>query len=392
MAALAEFWWVGPAAVGAGTVGWLGVRHQRAENARRLEYDAARHDLRGARAAVTQARVDVKVARAEVAKIHAERAAGRRTNAEVAAARRDLQTAERELRAATAGVRSRKAQVAAARAALPSGTTDPASLPVGRLMAAHDAVTARWLEYETDPAKLIAFPAMSDAREPLTGAYLTASAAALQLRPDSAQARITTADYAAYRDAVHRLEKAFAAAEERAWQLARGSGSIPPGTAEPPGIASAATPHWADVAQSVITKSAEAITRAAESARAVAEGARQAATDARRARPGAGSPDTGSTGTGTTDTDNPSTGGPRTGSADTGRPSAGSPGTGTLATDDNTGTGPESSSPASGSPPAAPKPATAPKPPSAASGSPAPRTWPVPSRTRDPRGPTGGGG
>src|SRR5690606_19199498 len=43
-----------------------------------------------------------------------------------------------------------------------------------RLMHAHDEVTARWLDYELDVAKLIAFPAMSDGRQPLTAAFLRA--------------------------------------------------------------------------------------------------------------------------------------------------------------------------------------------------------------------------
>ena len=38
----------------------------------------------------------------------------------------------------------------------------------------HDAVTSRWLEYELDVAKIIAFPAMSDGRQPLTAAFLRA--------------------------------------------------------------------------------------------------------------------------------------------------------------------------------------------------------------------------
>lgn len=35
-----------------------------------------------------------------------------------------------------------------------------------RLFAEHDQITARWLDYELDVAKLIAFPAMSDGRQP----------------------------------------------------------------------------------------------------------------------------------------------------------------------------------------------------------------------------------
>ena len=42
------------------------------------------------------------------------------------------------------------------------------------LFAAHDGVTTRWLDYELDVAKLIAYPAMSDGRQPLTAAFLRA--------------------------------------------------------------------------------------------------------------------------------------------------------------------------------------------------------------------------
>nr|WP_241740217.1 TolC family protein [Microbacterium invictum] len=267
---MAEFWWIAPTAVGAGAVGWIGVRHQRAENARRLEYEAARSDLRAARAEGTKARVTVKVARAELARSQAERAAGRASSADVAAARRELQRAEREYRAAGAGVRSYRAQVSAARAVLPTTTTsDPSTLPVGRLMASHDTVIARWLDYETDPAKLIAFPAMSDARQPLTADFLTASATAHDLRPASARARMTTTDFAAYRDAVRGLEQSFNAAEERAWQLARSSGSIPP-DAEPHPTPPAPTLQWTEFAQNAISKGADALARAAEVARQAA--------------------------------------------------------------------------------------------------------------------------
>ncbi|MGV9195451.1 TolC family protein [Microbacterium sp. MC2] len=267
LAALAEFWWVAPAAAGAGALGWFGVRAQRAENARRLEYDAARNDLRAARGEVARARASVKVARAEFAQVQAERTAGRATPADVAAARRELQRAEQEARAAGAGVRSRRAQVSAARASLQAQQpSDPATLPLGRLMAAHDAVIARWLDYETDAAKVLAFPAMSDARQPATAAFLTASSAAQQLRPASPQTRISTTQFSEYRDAVRALERAFNAAEEHAWQQARAGGSVPPGARPHPSAASPAI-DWADMAQTAIAKGADALARAAEAAR-----------------------------------------------------------------------------------------------------------------------------
>jgi len=266
-ATIAEFWWVGPIVIGTGTLGWFGLRHQRTVSARRLEYDAARHDLRGARREATTTRVAVRVARADLARAQAERTASRATSADVAAARRDLQRAQREAKAAAATVRSRRAHVSAARAALPRSAADASSLPLGRLMAAHDAVTARWLDYETDPAKLIAFPTMSDGRQPRTAAYLARRAAAQRLRPSSAQPRMTPEEFAAYREAVHLLTRAFDDAEAEAWRHARAHGTIPPGQdadPEPAGWASVAQ----SVAQTVIATSADAISRAAASVRA----------------------------------------------------------------------------------------------------------------------------
>lgn len=87
---------------------------------------------------------------------------------------------------------------------------------VQRVLDAHDTVTRRWLDYELDVAKLIAFPAMSDGREPLTAAFLRAKKVADGLRPASADARISAADLTAYRDAVTDAEVAFDVAERDA--------------------------------------------------------------------------------------------------------------------------------------------------------------------------------
>jgi hypothetical protein len=70
-----------------------------------------------------------------------------------------------------------------------------------RLFAEHDEVTARWLDYELDVAKLIAFPAMSDGRQPLTAAFLRAKKIADALRPASADAKLSEAEIAEYVDA-----------------------------------------------------------------------------------------------------------------------------------------------------------------------------------------------
>jgi len=88
-----------------------------------------------------------------------------------------------------------------------------------RLFATHDAVTARWLEYELDVAKIIAFPAMSDGRQPLTAAFLRAKRIADGLRPASAKARLSKEQLAEYRNAVADFEVAFDVAERDARRL-----------------------------------------------------------------------------------------------------------------------------------------------------------------------------
>ncbi|MGR6742823.1 hypothetical protein ACU6RU_12390 [Microbacterium sp. F1-18] len=85
-----------------------------------------------------------------------------------------------------------------------------------QLFHAHDDLTHRWLEYELDVAKLIAFPAMSDGRQPLTAAFLRAKKVADGLRPPTTSVRIGAADLTAYRDALTDAEVAFDVAERDA--------------------------------------------------------------------------------------------------------------------------------------------------------------------------------
>ena len=114
--------------------------------------------------------------------------------------RLEVLQAKAELKAAQAAARGG----AVAAASLPPLTTATATTPTARaggpttqgtqlerLFASHDAVTARWLDYELDVAKIIAFPAMSDGRQPLTAAFLRAKRIADGLRPASAKARLT---------------------------------------------------------------------------------------------------------------------------------------------------------------------------------------------------------
>lgn len=104
-----------------------------------------------------------------------------------------------------------------------TATSKTSPIPTGtqleRLFAAHDAVTARWLDYELDVAKIIAFPAMSDGRQPLTAAFLRAKRIADGLRPASAKARLSKDQLAEYRNAVADYEVAFDVAERDARRI-----------------------------------------------------------------------------------------------------------------------------------------------------------------------------
>ena len=89
---------------------------------------------------------------------------------------------------------------------------------LARLLESHDDVSRRWLDYELDEAKRIAFPAMSDGGDPFTAVFLRARQKADALRP-APDADLGVAELGAYRDAVHGLEDAFDAAAENARRL-----------------------------------------------------------------------------------------------------------------------------------------------------------------------------
>ena len=135
--------------------------------------------------------------------------------------------AKAELKAAQAGARPPVAgaeslpPITTATAAASNGRIGPTTqgTQLERLFASHDAVTARWLDYELDVAKLIAFPAMSDGRQPLTAAFLRAKRVADGLRPASAKARLTKDQLTEYRNAVADYEVAFDVAERDARRL-----------------------------------------------------------------------------------------------------------------------------------------------------------------------------
>lgn len=134
--------------------------------------------------------------------------------------------AKAELKAAQAAARGKTV----AAASLPSITGATATTPgsaanethatqLERLFAEHDEITARWLDYELDVAKIIAFPAMSDGRQPLTAAFLRAKRIADGLRPASSKAKLTKEQLTEYRDAVADFEVAFDVAERDARRL-----------------------------------------------------------------------------------------------------------------------------------------------------------------------------
>ena len=92
-------------------------------------------------------------------------------------------------------------------------------LEVQSLLAAHDAVNRRWLDYELDVGKLIDFPVMTDVREPLTVAFLRAKREADGLRPTIPGDAMAPATLADYRAAVRSFEVAFDVAEREARRI-----------------------------------------------------------------------------------------------------------------------------------------------------------------------------
>ncbi|MFG6402404.1 hypothetical protein [Microbacterium sp. P04] len=270
---VADWWWIGPTAAGVGAAGWVGVLANRERSrrplavgtrrramskgaARRLELDAAVLDLQSSRDAVTRSRAEVQVAQAELLRVQADQAAARTSSGAVAAARARVQTAQREARAAIAAVRARRAGLRAARAVLPSIRAGRLPLPLARLMAEHDALTARWMAYETDAALVLAYPRMTDVRSPLLAVFLREQSQAQWLRPASIETRITPADFLAYRDAVRRAAHAFEDAERDA---RRQAGEAPHPTID------AGAELWTQVAQGLADNAQRAVARSMQS-------------------------------------------------------------------------------------------------------------------------------
>lgn len=210
LALVAELWWAAPVAAG-GAAGVFAVRRHGTVNGKRLGYDAARLELREAQRDARLAADAARVARADAARLAAERASSQADGAALASARRALRDAQLIARAATARVKATRVRVSTERSALSSG----GPLPLEKVGKRHDAVLARWMEYETDPARVLAFPAMSDGRAPATAAFLAALERARDRRPSPEQ-RVTPAEFSDYRRAVEDLERFFDIAERSA--------------------------------------------------------------------------------------------------------------------------------------------------------------------------------
>lgn len=209
-----SWWWALPVAAGVGAAGYRAVTTN-SRRARRLELDAARLEERFAIQRLLAARADARAAKGEVLAARARRDAPRSVLTE--AQRRSAESRDLEW-SASLNLRAARSRVSAARMQYHARAAE-APLPIDVLVARHDAVTARWLEYETDPAKALSFPQMLDAQHPMTLAFLRAQRDAQQLRPTVARDRVTPAAFLAYRDAVAAEEAAFVAAERDALGL-----------------------------------------------------------------------------------------------------------------------------------------------------------------------------
>lgn len=203
------WWWVAPAAAGAGAASYLGLTSGR-RRARRLELDAARHEESQAYRALVAAKAQVRSAQADVL---AERA---RSGAPTASIRtkRALQSARDTEKSASFALRASRARVKASYAQYRASSAAQA-LPIERLYAAHDAINARWLAYETDVDKALSFPQVTDPRHPATLAFLRAQREAQSLRPSPGR-RIAPAEFVAYRTAVSAMDSALTEAERQA--------------------------------------------------------------------------------------------------------------------------------------------------------------------------------
>lgn len=87
---------------------------------------------------------------------------------------------------------------------------------VDRVLAEHDEVNRRWLDYELDVAKLIDFPLMTDMREHVTVDFHRAKRDADGFRPDDPEELRDPRLLRQYREAVRSYQVAFDIAEREA--------------------------------------------------------------------------------------------------------------------------------------------------------------------------------
>lgn len=205
---IGSWWWIAPATVaaGAGAYGALTTGRRRA---RRLELDAARHEESQAYRALVAAKAQVRTAQADMLTARSRPGVSGQLQAKHA-----LTVARSKERTASLALRASRARVKASYAEYRSNT--PAEpLPIDRLCAAHDAINARWLAYETDVDKALAYPQLTDTRHPSTVAFLRAQREAQWLRPTPGR-RVAPAEFVAYRNAVAALDAALTEAERQA--------------------------------------------------------------------------------------------------------------------------------------------------------------------------------
>jgi hypothetical protein len=247
-----SWWWVVPAAAGAGTATYVGLT-TRTRRARRLELDAARYEVGQAQRALIAARARVTEAQAKVLETRAGSpppvvgsslgaglieaglmSAGLIVSGPGMQAKRELLDAKRAEKSASLTVRATRTRVKAISAQYHAASAaDP--LPIERLVAAHDAVLARWMAYETDVDKAMSYPRMTDASAPATLAFLRAQRDAQAARPSVTRGQITPQQFLRYRDAVRVLQSSFDEAERHAGAARH----------EPPQTASWPIPGWA---------------------------------------------------------------------------------------------------------------------------------------------------
>ena len=231
-----SWWWAAPVAAGAGAAGYRAVTTTR-RRARRLELDAARHEERLALRTLLSARADSRAAKGDLLAAKARRDAPASVLAE--ARRRSAAARDREW-SASLNLRAARSRIRAAQVLYQTRTSD-GPLPIDVLVARQDAVTARWLAYETDPAKALSFPQMLDAQHPATLAFLRAQRDAQELRSAATGDRVTPTTYLAYRNAVDAAEAAFEVAERDALGLPPESG---PGLSWGPMTIPIPIPSW----------------------------------------------------------------------------------------------------------------------------------------------------